>query len=47
MYGDNFDHHLDRCRPGYADLQPAPSALPRRLLGLAMLGLLVLMHACS
>lgn len=47
MYGDAFDHYLDRCQPGSPDLLPARARWPRRALGLALLGLLVVMHACG
>jgi hypothetical protein len=47
MYYDGFDHFLDRCQPGRDTLLPARSAWPRRLLGLAALSLLVLMHSCG
>lgn len=44
--GPDFDHHLDCCYPGRDEPLPARPHFPR-LLGAALFGLLVVLHACS
>lgn len=45
--GDDYDALLDRCRPGFDQLQPAPRRLPRRVLGALLLAALLTLQYCS